>query len=189
MLIGFADSEGATNENNTLWDFSIVFKYVKKAKTTEIFHVTNFTHSKHAGDVIKPLKSFEKSIQYLLKYYNTEKLILIFWNASHDVNVLKRAGFSLPFTALCLMKYHGKQKLGGDHSALGDVNKMLEFKTDINDLLKKQYYSELDPFTELAEQFKKSVQITDVNKVKKKTLLEQAIEKSLEHKEKNDVNI
>ena len=180
MLIGYADTEGGTNDSNTIWDLAIIFKHViNNSKTEDIFHVCNFTHSKHASDIKRPLKNFENSIKYLMKHHKCDKLILIFWNKSHDVSVLKRARFALPFIPLCLMKYYGKQKLNGDHTALGDVQKMISLDTDIDKLLKQQYYSTIDPFDELAATFESSVKITDVIQTKKKTLIEQAIEKSI----------
>ena len=182
MLIGVADTEGGTNGNNNLWDFYINFLWHKNSKKTEnIFHCYQFSCSKNFGDTKKPMKHFENSIKYLMRNYKTDKLVLLFWNKAHDVAVLKRAGFTLPFIPLCLMQHVGKQKLNGPHSALGDVNKMLTHQFNIENILKKQYFN---------IEKKKDNELEDLTKMVKKSMLiskpenfiSKSIQKSKHHK-------
>lgn len=169
-LIAFLDTEGSTNENNSLWDLSVVFKYVKnKNQFQNVFHVCNFNHGTHCKNISKPLKNFEKSIIYLKNYYCCDNLIFIMWNKSHDIRVLRRSGFSLAYSSVCLMKYLGKQKLNGPHSALGDVCKMLEFDFDIEKLLDSQkieiQMNEENELESLVNNFKSSFKISEKNSV------------------------
>ena len=149
-LCGFGDSEGAphrTNSKSTLWDLSVVFTHVVDSAQdwelveSELFHVCQFTHSKWSGTcsaaVAGPLRSFENSIQFLLNHYNCTHACLIFWNAPHDRAVLTHSKFSMPVFTLDLMGLVGKSKLGGPHSALGDVQVMLKHAKTARDIIKE----------------------------------------------------
>ena len=146
-LFGFADTEGSPNRrssSSSLWDFNIIFKYVVENnpvwKTTEdVYHICQFSCTKWCRESNKsPLKSFNRSINYLMDHHNCDRICLCFWNAPHDRSIFKHSGlYDSRITTLDLMKFHGKSKLNGPHNALGDVQMMLKYKNSPEEIINK----------------------------------------------------
>lgn len=142
-LFGFADTEGAPHKKfskSNLWDLSIVFRYVIDGQyrtiDPNIYHVCQFSMNQHAekNSVQRPLKSFRSSVDHIKKHHQCDRVLLAFWNDSHDRAVLKKSGFGDVWT-VDMMKWHGKAKLGGPHFALGDVQVMMEFSATPFDIM------------------------------------------------------
>ena len=143
-LFGLADTEGVPHRagsKSTLWDLCIIFTCVMESptwdKVEDVYHVCQFTHSKWCGGggVREPLASFKSTINHIKEIHGCDDIILCFWNAPHDRGVLRRSGFGGIYT-LDMMLWHGKRKLGGTHTGLGDVLEMMKFKVDPGEIIK-----------------------------------------------------
>lgn len=175
-LVGFCDTEGVPHRKNSkssLWDMSIVFKYVVSEEfklKKQIFHLLQFSHTQHAPktSVKKPLGNFIQATGYLLQHYSCQHLCLCFWNTPHDKAVLRYYNWELSHTVdvMKLLKEKvpkgtclklDKQEVSVDipaHSALGDALRISaivdKYWEGPDDFLKSAFGVEEDLVEELA---------------------------------------
>lgn len=152
-LIGFADSEGVPHRNhkNNLWNVSIIFKFIvdeEFVNVNDIFHTTHFACQKNIGsDYNDSVRTYFNHLEMLKARYETDSIYLCFWNAPHDVAVLKKCGID-NYKYIDLLKwaqhtefsekpknytinemfktFKGKGELNSLHTGLGDTVRMIK---------------------------------------------------------------
>lgn len=116
FLVGFSDTEGVPNKKgskSSLWNFFTVISYIVDLKgdrpvIERVFHTLNLSIPKHQhseSDVIPPLECHLASLAYLKQIHSCDRIYLCFWNAPHDMGVLKHYNVNLGFSAIDLLRW------------------------------------------------------------------------------------
>lgn len=139
ILLGYADSEGAPyrgDGKSSLWDLCIIFKHVVDGETfksiEECFHVCHVSLPKYlTRSVVKSkLKHHFACVQHIKEEHSCDDICICFWNAGHDISVLKYYDI-MEFKTIDLLKcakVHTKGKY--DSYRLGDLCKRFNVTSD-----------------------------------------------------------
>lgn len=161
-MLAFADSEGAPHRGkgeSSLWDFCVVVKYIVSSETFDVVekchHTFQFSMPKYmTRSVVKTsLKTHFDAINHLRVEHGCDDICFCFWNAPHDLSVLKyydlgnistvdllavakeaTANKYKSYSIGSLCRQFGVEMTGNPkiHSGLGDVIRMIKLLPNLN---------------------------------------------------------
>lgn len=171
-LIAIGDSEGVPHKDNkkNVWNVCLIFKYLFCVDSVNpVFHTAHFSCEKNIGKrANKPLSTFFDNVNMLKHEYNVDDIYIGFWNAPHDVSVLRASNIDHEFKYIDLLKwardiqwkerpsrfsvdgmykhFKGKNELNQLHTGLGDTLRTVKI---VQSIQQEQGLTEMELISQL----------------------------------------